>query len=467
MKSSTQDSTSEMWGGRFASAPKAFVTEFTASISFDSRLLEADIEASIAHVKMLNRVEVLSEEESQAIERGLGEILEEAKSGLIEWSIDLEDIHMNVEALLIDKIGDVAKKMHTARSRNDQVATDIRLFLRSSIDALLLQVDQLLFALLDISEREIDTILPGCTHLQPAQPVLLAHHLMAWFSMLQRDRERLIDIRKRVNQLPLGSAALAGTTFPIDRSYVAELLAFEGVIQNSIDAVSDRDFVIEFISAASLMMMHFSRWSEEIIFWATPQYGFVDLPDDLCTGSSIMPQKKNPDLPELIRGKSGRVFGHLMSMLTLMKGQPLAYNKDNQEDKEPLFDSIDTLSGSMRALQLIMEGIQFNRKVMLESTLKGFTTATDLADYLVRKNIPFRDAHHMTGSLVKMATEKSCLLSDLSLQEMCSVAPQIEMDIFDILTLEGSVMSREHEGGTAKKSVMQQIRMGRSFLNKV
>ena len=456
-----KDNASNIWGGRFESAPKEFVKEFTASIQFDKRLLEADIEGSIAHVKMLERVEVLSKDESMTLIKGLEAILEKAESSEIQWSISLEDIHMNVESLLIDLVGDVAKKVHTGRSRNDQIATDMRLFLRSSIDDLLKSVKDLLKEILFVAEREIDTILPGCTHLQPAQPILLSHHLMAWFEMLKRDQDRLLDCRKRTNVSPLGSAALAGTTFSIDRHYTAKLLGFDDIMNNSIDGVSDRDFIIEFLSTASIMMMHFSRWSEEMILWATPQYGFIDLADDLCTGSSIMPQKKNPDLPELIRGKTGRVFGDLMALLTIMKGQPLAYNKDNQEDKEPLFDAIDTLSGSLHALKLIFQSITFNKEQMELATLKGFTTATDLADYLVRQSLSFRDAHHITGRLVKMALDQNCLLSELSLETMQSICSEIKNDVFDYLTLDGSIASRVHEGATGKEAVKHQIELAR------
>lgn len=452
------------WAGRFTEPTNAFVERFTASVDFDRRLAFHDIRGSKAHATMLARIGVLTEAESNAIQRGLDEIALEILEGTFEWSVQLEDVHMNIEARLTERLGDVGKKLHTGRSRNDQVATDIRLYLREEIDGLMGQLRGLQTALLDLAERESETILPGFTHLQVAQPVSFGHHLLAWFEMLERDRNRLSDCRRRLNVLPLGSAALAGTTFPLDRALTAELLAFDRPAENSLDAVSDRDFAIEFAGCASLIMMHLSRFSEELILWTSAQFGFIDLPDAFCTGSSIMPQKKNPDVPELVRGKSGRVFGHLVGLLTLMKGQPLAYNKDNQEDKEPLFDTVDTLQASLRAFADMVPELRPNRQRMREAALKGFATATDLADYLVRKGIPFRDAHEIVGKAVRLGLDSDRDLSGLALAELEALCPLIGPDVFDILTLEGSLAARDHLGGTAPRQVRAAIARARAAL---
>ena len=389
-----------MWGGRFSEPTDEFVQAMTASVSFDRRLANADIDGSIAHAKTLHRASVLNEEELRLITRGLDQIRDEINQDTFPWAVALEDVHMNIEARLTELIGDAGKKLHTGRSRNDQIATDIRLYLRERVAFTMSGVRSLQQGLLDLAEREADTVMPGFTHLQVAQPVSLGHHLMAWFEMLQRDHGRLGDCAKRMNQMPLGSAALAGTTYPLDRAYTAELLGFDQPTRNSIDAVSDRDFAIEFCSAAAICMAHLSRIAEELVLWSSAQFDFIRLPDRYCTGSSIMPQKKNPDVPELVRGKSGRVYGHLMSLLTLMKSQPLAYNKDNQEDKEPLFDTLDTLIDCLRAFADLIPAIKPNPERMREAALQGYSTATDLADYLVKRGIPFRDAHEVVGQAV-------------------------------------------------------------------
>jgi len=446
-----------MWGGRFSEATDAFVAEFTASVQFDQRLYRQDIQGSIAHATMLASVGVLTDIERDDIVRGLTSIKDDIEAGRFEWRIDLEDVHMNIEHRLTNLIGITGKKLHTGRSRNDQVATDIRLYLRDEVDALLKLLAKLEQGILSLAAKHSDTIMPGFTHLQTAQPVTFGHHLLAWFEMLLRDGERLIDLRRRVNRLPLGSAALAGTTYPINRAYTAELLGFEAVCENSLDAVSDRDFAIEFTSAASLIMMHLSRISEELVLWTSAQFRFVQIPDRFCTGSSIMPQKKNPDVPELIRGKTGRVYGDLMSLLTLMKGQPLAYNKDNQEDKEPLFDAIDTVRGSLLAFADMIPALVPNIDVMKEAALRGFSTATDLADYLVKKSIPFRDAHEIVGKAVALGVREQRDLSELTLTELQQFSPLIEEDVFMVLTLEGSVAARNHFGGTAPAQVRDAI----------
>jgi len=458
------DATGKLWGGRFSEPTDQFVERFTASVEFDARLYHHDILGSIAHARMLAHVGVLSDNECGAIVDGLNRIHREIDEGKLAWSIANEDVHMNVEARLIELVGEVGKRLHTARSRNDQVATDVRLYLRDEIDAMRASMTQLLGALLDLAERHTDTIMPGFTHLQTAQPVTFGHHLMAWFEMVLRDRERLTELRARVNVLPLGSAALAGTTFPIDRAFTAGELGFEAVSENSLDAVSDRDFVIEFLSIASLAMVHLSRWSEELVLWSSQQFGFIDLPDRFCTGSSIMPQKKNPDVPELVRGKTGRVVGHLMGLLTLMKGQPLAYNKDNQEDKEPLFDTVDTLKDCLTAMLGMVPHLDVRADRMREAAARGFATATDLADYLVRKQLPFRDAHDVVGRCVAHAIAKGVALNDLTLDELRSFSDLIERDVFDVLTLEGSVNARNHVGGTAPAQVRAAIARGRSRL---
>ena len=451
--------------GRFSEATDEFVQVFTASIDFDQRLYREDIAGSIAHATMLETIDVLSKVELDQIVTGLQNIQAEIEDGRLQWRVDLEDVHMNIEHRLIELIGDTGKKLHTGRSRNDQVATDIRLHLRSCIDALMQQQGQLLTALADLAESNVDTIMPGFTHLQAAQPITFGHHLMSWFEMLRRDRDRLLDCRKRLNQLPLGAAALAGSPYKPNRALVAELLGFDGVCENSLDAVSDRDFAIEFCAAAALSLTHMSRWCEELVLWSSQQFNFITLPDRFCTGSSIMPQKKNPDVPELIRGKTGRVNGHLIALLTLMKSQPLAYNKDNQEDKEPLFDAIDTLTNCLTALIGMVPNIQPNKDVMLGATLKGFTTATDLADYLVRKNVPFRDAHELVGQAVQLAVSLGKGLEELSVEELNGADQTvIESDVYDVLTLEGSIASRDHLGGTAPNQVRQAIARARTSI---
>ncbi len=439
-----------------------FVEEFTASVSFDQRMFRQDIRGSIAHATMLSEVGVLTAEERDQIIDGLQQIEQEIEDGKFEWSIAQEDVHMNIEARLIALIGEVGKKLHTGRSRNDQVATDVRLYLRDMIEPIRSELNRLQEALLDVAEREAETIMPGFTHLQTAQPVTFGHHMLAWYEMLVRDAERLDDCEKRVNTMPLGAAALAGTTFPIDREMTASLLGFERICQNSLDAVSDRDFAIEFNSFASILMMHLSRFSEELIIWSSAQFDYVDLGDAFCTGSSIMPQKKNPDVPELIRGKTSRVYGNMFNLLTLMKNQPLAYNKDNQEDKEPLFDTIDTLLGSLRVYADMMAAISVKADNMRESALRGYATATDLADYLVRKGTPFRDAHEVVGLSVAYGLKHKKDLSAMSLEELQQFSDRIEADVFDVLTLEGSVAARNHLGGTAPAQVRAAIKRARS-----
>ncbi len=452
----------KLWGGRFTESTDAFVEAFTASINFDKRLYKHDIAGSKAHAQMLAKVGILTDDEMQSIHTGLNEIQNDIEAGKIEWSIQLEDIHMNIEARLTDKIGITGKKLHTGRSRNDQIATDIRLWLREQIDLISSEIKRLQSGLLDVAEREAETILPGFTHLQVAQPITFGHHMMAWHEMLSRDFERLNDCRKRVNILPLGAAALAGTTYPIDRAYTAELLGFEKASSNSLDSVSDRDFAIEFVSVASLIMMHLSRFSEELVLWTSAQFNFINLPDRFCTGSSIMPQKKNPDVPELVRGKTGRVYGNLISLFTLMKSQPLAYNKDNQEDKEPLFDTVDTLLGSLRAFADMMPFVETKKDNMRKAAMQGFSTATDLADYLVGKNLPFRDAHEVVGNAVAYGVKTNKDLSEMTLEELQVFSNQISNDVFDVLTLEGSVSARNHLGGTAPEQVKQRIKEARN-----
>ncbi len=453
------------WGGRFTEATDAFVEAFTASVGFDRRLYHYDIQGSIAHARMLAAVGIISAEERERIVAGLEQIHKEIEAGAFEWQTALEDVHMNVERRLVDLIGEDGKKLHTGRSRNDQVATDIRLYLRDQVDHLLALCRTLMSALLDLAERHADTIMPGFTHLQTAQPVTFGHHIMAWFEMLRRDAGRLGDCRARINVLPLGAAALAGTTFPIDRDRVAQELGFARPSDNSLDSVSDRDFIIEFCAVAGIMMMHFSRWSEEIVLWMSEPFSFVDLPDRFCTGSSIMPQKKNPDVPELIRGKTGRVFGHLTSTLTLMKGQPLAYNKDNQEDKEPLFDTVDTLRDVLTALIGLVPAMEPKPQNMLRAARGGFATANDLADHLVRSGIPFRDAHEIVGRTVSYAMEQEKALDELTLEELKRFHPDIGDDVFRVLTLEGSVAARDHHGGTAPAQVRAAIARARAALD--
>lgn len=461
----TDSKQNTLWGGRFSESTDQFVQQFTASVNFDRRLYAHDIRGSIAHATMLTDVGVLTADERDAIIAGLSEIKDEIERGEFQWSVELEDVHMNIESRLTQKIGVTGKKLHTGRSRNDQVATDIRLWLRDEIDFLDSEMKRLLTGFMELAEREASTIMPGFTHLQTAQPVTFGHHLMAWFENIRRDRERLADCRKRANRMPLGSAALAGTTYPIDREQTRDLLGFDEVCPNSLDAVSDRDFAIEFCALAAICMTHLSRMSEELVLWTSSQFNFVNLPDRFCTGSSIMPQKKNPDVPELVRGKTGRVNGHLIALLTLMKSQPLAYNKDNQEDKEPLFDAVDTLRGCLRAFADMIPAIEPNREVMREAARRGFATATDLADYLVRKGIAFRDAHEIVGKAVAYGIEKKKDLSDMKIAELKEFSDQINEDVFEVLTLEGSVSARNHIGGTAPDQVRAAVAYAREQLS--
>ncbi len=463
--SNNKDNTSDtMWGGRFSEATDAFVQRFTASIDFDKRLYAHDIRGSIAHATMLEAVGVLSTDEVKQIIDGLHSIKQEIEAGEFAWSVELEDVHMNIEAALTKKIGNIGKKLHTGRSRNDQVATDIRLYLRDEIDQIKALINKLQLTLLDLAERECATIMPGFTHLQTAQPVSFGHHMLAWFEMLDRDYERLSDCRKRVNMSPLGAAALAGTTFPIDRAMTSSLLGFSEPTRNSLDSVSDRDFAIEFLSSASLLMTHLSRFSEEIVLWTSSQFNFIDLPDRFCTGSSIMPQKKNPDVPELVRGKSGRVFGHLASLIMLMKSQPLAYNKDNQEDKEPVFDTVDTLKDCLFAYSEMMPAVTCKKESMYLAAKQGYSTATDLADYLVKKGLPFRDAHEVVGKAVSLGISLNKDLAELELTQLQSLSNLIDDTVFEVLTLEGSINARNHLGGTAPEQVKSAVVAARKRL---
>ncbi len=450
----TKKTESSMWGGRFSEPTDAFVERFTASIQFDYRLFEHDINGSLAHATMLHKAGILDDKELADIQTGLEEIRQDARAGNIDWSIKLEDVHMNIESRLTDKIGIAGKKLHTGRSRNDQVATDIRLYVRDEIDHIAHELTRLQIGIIGLAKDNAHTIMPGFTHLQTAQPVTFGHHLLAWNEMLERDFSRLQDCKQRMNQSPLGAAALAGTTYPIDRHLTAEILGFDKPTENSLDSVSDRDFAIEFASFASILLMHMSRFSEELILWTSSQFNFIELPDRFCTGSSIMPQKKNPDVPELVRGKSGRVFGHLMGLLVLMKSQPLAYNKDNQEDKEPLFDTIDTVKDCLKAFADMVPAIKPKKDNMYESAKRGFSTATDLADYLVRKGMAFRDAHEVVGQSVAYGVRHNKALSDMELDELKQFSETIEKDVFDVLTLEGSVAARNHIGGTAPQQVL-------------
>ena len=450
---------------RFAEATDAFVEVFTASVDFDKRMAQQDIQGSIAHATMLTHCGILTETERDAIISGLHQISDEIINGEFVWSIKQEDVHMNIEARLTDLIGIAGKKLHTGRSRNDQVATDIRLYLRSEVTQITHQLTRLQNAILDLAEQHADTIMPGFTHLQVAQPITFGHHLMAWFEMLVRDRERLQDCVKRINIMPLGAAALAGTSYPIDRNMTADLLGFSRPSANSLDSVSDRDFAIEFTAVGSIIMMHLSRFSEELILWSSAQFDFIDMPDAFCTGSSIMPQKKNPDVPELVRGKSGRVTGHLMSLLMLMKSQPLAYNKDNQEDKEPLFDTADTLINCLRAYADMVPHLSAKKANMYNSAKRGFATATDLADYLVRNGMAFRDAHEVVGLAVRLGIDSQRDLSEISLAELQQFSALITEDVFGFLTLEGSVAARKHIGGTAPDTVRKAIQTARLFMS--
>ena len=456
--------TNHLWGGRFSEPTDEFVKIFGASVSFDKVLALYDIEGSIAHATMLSEVDVLTSIELKRILEGLEKVKDEIINGQFSWSIELEDVHMNIESRLTEICGDPGKKLHTGRSRNDQVATDIRLYLRDQVRLITKELERLLNALLDLAEQEIETIMPGFTHLQAAQPISFGHHLLAYFEMFKRDRERLQESFKRINTMPLGSAALAGTSYPINRERTAELLGFERISLNSIDAVSDRDFAIEFASNASLIMMHLSRFSEEIILWSSAQFEFISLPDSFCTGSSIMPQKKNPDVPELVRGKTGRVTGNLISLLTIMKGQPLAYNKDNQEDKEPLFDSVETIYACLRIFADMVPTINTNKDNMYQSALKGYTTATDLADYLVKKGLAFRDAHDVVGRAVSYGLKERKDLSEFTIDELKNFNSLIEEDIFDVISLEGSIKARNHLGGTSPKQILIAIKTGRKSI---
>jgi argininosuccinate lyase len=447
------DKKSEAWSARFSEPVSEIVKRYTASVDFDKRLALFDIQGSLAHAKMLEAVKVISSQDLSDIERGMAQILLEIDSGQFQWLLDLEDVHLNIEKRLVELVGDAGKRLHTGRSRNDQVATDIRLWLRHEIDGLIVLLKQLRHALATVALEHAETILPGFTHMQVAQPVTFGHHLLAYAEMFGRDAARLEDCRKRVNILPLGAAALAGTSFPIDRPMVAELLEFDDVCQNSLDAVSDRDFAIEFCSASALIMTHISRFSEEIVIWMSPRVGFIDLADRFCTGSSIMPQKKNPDVPELARGKTGRVNGHLVALLTLMKGQPLAYNKDNQEDKEGLFDTADTVRDTLTIFVDLVAGIKVKAEAMRAAALQGFATATDLADYLVKRGIPFRDAHEAVAHAVRECEQKGCDLADLSVAQLQAFHSSIGPDVHSVLTLEGSVAARNHIGGTAPERV--------------
>ncbi len=452
------------WSGRFNEPVAELVKRYTASVSFDKRLAEFDIRGSLAHARMLRAVGVLSSTDLADIERGMGTISDEIQSGKFIWSIDLEDVHLNIERRLTDLVGDAGKRLHTGRSRNDQVATDIRLFLRAAIDDTLSLIAAFQGRLLDLAEQHLHTLMPGFTHLQVAQPVSFAHHLMAYCEMMGRDDSRFADCRKRLNVLPLGAGALAGTTFPIDRERVAKELGFDGVCENSIDAVSDRDFAIEYCAAAALLMTHLSRLSEELILWMNPRFGFIRLADRFCTGSSMMPQKKNPDVPELVRGKTGRVNGHLMGLLTLMKGQPLAYNKDNQEDKEPLFDTADTVNATLRVYADMIGGISVDAQAMRRAASEGYATATDLADYLVKKGMPFRQAHEVVARAVRSAAGRGLDLAQLDISELKQFSSLIDADVLDQLSLEGSLAARDHVGGTAPNQVRAAIARARSRL---
>jgi len=464
--SSSLDRKHSGWSGRFSEPVAEFVLRYTASVGFDRRLALADIEGSLAHAAMLARVGVLSAGDLADIERGLGTIRGEIERGEFDWQLALEDVHLNIERRLTELVGEAGKRLHTGRSRNDQVATDVRLWLRGEIDRIGDALGSVQRALVEQAAAHADTVMPGFTHLQVAQPVSFGHHLLAYVEMFERDRERMLDARRRVNRLPLGAAALAGTTFPIDRAFVADRLGFEALCENSLDAVSDRDFAIEFVAAATLVMTHVSRLAEELVLWMSQRYGFVRLPDRFTTGSSIMPQKKNPDVPELARGKTGRVVGHLTALLVLMKGQPLAYNKDNQEDKEPLFDTVDTVLDTLRAFAEMIPGIEVDATAMRRAAEEGYSTATDLADYLVRKGLAFRDAHEAVARVVRRAAERGCDLAALPLAELQALAPQVDADVFDRLTLAGSLAARDHVGGTSPRQVHGQISRWRDVLSR-
>ncbi|MYM40288.1 argininosuccinate lyase [Duganella qianjiadongensis] len=454
----------EAWSARFNEPVSDLVKRYTASVFFDKRMAKADIQGSLAHAEMLAAQGIISAADRAEIERGMAQISAEIEAGTFEWLLDLEDVHLNIEKRLTELVGDAGKRLHTGRSRNDQVATDIRLYVRTAIDDVLVLLHALRSALVDLAEKNADTILPGFTHMQVAQPITFGHHMLAYVEMFGRDAERMLDCRKRVNRLPLGAAALAGTTFPIDRERVARTLGFDDVCHNSLDAVSDRDFAIEFTAAASLIMTHVSRMSEELVIWMSPRVGFIDIADRFCTGSSIMPQKKNPDVPELARGKTGRVYGHLMGLLTLMKGQPLAYNKDNQEDKEPLFDTVDTVVDTLRIFADMAGGISVKPDAMRAAALQGYATATDLADYLVKKGLPFRDAHEAVAHAVRACDGLKIDLAEMTLEQLRAFSPLIGDDVFAVLTLEGSVAARDHVGGTAPAQVRKAIARVRAQL---
>jgi argininosuccinate lyase len=455
----------QAWSARFSEPVAELVKKYTASVDFDKRLAEFDIQGSLAHAHMLGEQAIITKKDVAEIESGLAEILAEIQAGTFEWLLDLEDVHLNIEKRLTDKIGDAGKRLHTGRSRNDQVATDVRLWLRATTDDVLAGIKNLQLSILELAEAHFDTVMPGFTHLQVAQPVTFGHHLLAYFEMLKRDAARFADARGRINQLPLGAAALAGTSYPINREMVAQKLGFDGVCENSLDAVSDRDFAIEFTAASAILMTHLSRFSEELILWSSPRFAFIDIADRFCTGSSIMPQKKNPDVPELVRGKTGRVNGHLVALLTLMKGQPLAYNKDNQEDKEPLFDTADTVLVTLAIYADMLRGITVNKTNMRQAALEGFATATDLADYLVKKGMAFRDAHEIVALAVKHGVQQGCDLADLPLSTLQKYSAMISDDVYQVLTLEGSIASRNHIGGTAPAQVKLAIARARKFLS--
>jgi argininosuccinate lyase len=458
------DKKSEAWSALFSEPMSELVKRYTASVSFDQRLWKADIEGSLAHADMLAAQKIISAADLAAIQKGMAQIAAEIESGKFEWKLDLEDVHLNIEARLTQLAGDAGKRLHTGRSRNDQIATDVRLWLRGEIDLIAALLADLQRALLTLAEQNAETVMPGFTHLQVAQPVSFGHHLLAYVEMFSRDAERMVDVRKRVNRLPLGAAALAGTSYPLDRERVAKSLQMEGVCQNSLDAVSDRDFAIEFSAAATIAMVHVSRLSEELVLWMSQNFGFIEIADRFTTGSSIMPQKKNPDVPELARGKTGRVVGHLMGLVTLMKGQPLAYNKDNQEDKEPLFDTVDTLKDTLRIFADMVPGITAKPQAMEQAALKGYATATDLADYLVKKGLPFRDAHETVAHAVKAAISHQVDLSELPLAVLQQFNPAIEKDVYAVLSLRGSLHARNTLGGTAPGQVRAQIARHRERL---
>jgi argininosuccinate lyase len=464
MSTNQFDKKSEAWSALFSEPMSELVKRYTASVGFDQRLWKADIAGSLAHAEMLGAQGIISAADQQAIVRGMTQITQEIEAGTFEWKLDLEDVHLNIEARLTQIVGDAGKRLHTGRSRNDQVATDVRLWLRDEILAIVGLLTELQRALVEVADRNAEVVLPGFTHLQVAQPVSFGHHLLAYVEMFSRDAERMNDVYRRTNRLPLGAAALAGTSYPLDRERVAKTLGMEGVCQNSLDAVSDRDFAIEFTSAAALCMIHFSRMSEELVLWMSQNFGFIDLADRFCTGSSIMPQKKNPDVPELARGKTGRVVGHLMGLITLMKGQPLAYNKDNQEDKEPLFDTVDTLKDTLRIFVEMVAGITVKPEAMERAALRGYATATDLADYLVKKGLPFRDAHEVVAHAVKLAIAQGADLAQLPLATLQGFHAAIGEDVFECLSLRGSLNARNVLGGTAPVQVRAQVARHRARL---